>query len=216
VLLALVWAMLLWVPAGLFAQTPAGTHRTPATVVAGCGFTGSVRWTNIIARQPHAAYTAAVIRILRVHGLNNTNLSVWRAKLSPDMPGLADFYTATRERRVFYNEASKDLISDSTSITSVGVLAHEVGHQLLGHTLRYARGEKEEAEADYFAGYTLRILNYRNERVKSFMLEVAAGEPSKTHPPAEARAKVALQGWEAADEVLGRELPAASTKKARK
>jgi hypothetical protein len=88
------------------------------------------------------------------------------------------------------NTASKDKWS------VIALIAHEMGHHMIGHTSRRGGSKPElELEADEFAGSILYKLGATLEQSQSVMHFIAKKEGSKTHPGRDARLSAIEEGW---------------------
>ncbi len=82
---------------------------------------------------------------------------------------------------------------------SISVLAHEVGHHLLGHTVS-GQGSNPaiELEADEFSGYALHKMGASLEDAETTMKLIASENASATHPGKASRLSAIEEGWESA------------------
>jgi hypothetical protein len=92
-------------------------------------------------------------------------------------------------------------ISTLTNVTksdwaAITLLAHEVGHHLIGHT-KHRGGSKPalELEADEFAGSILHKLGATLKQAQQVMYFVAKTEASSTHPSRNSRLLAIEKGW---------------------
>lgn len=80
---------------------------------------------------------------------------------------------------------------------SISVLAHEVGHHLLGHTLTGQGSQPAiELEADEFSGYALRKMGATLEDAEATMKLIANQNATATHPGKASRLSAIEKGWE--------------------
>lgn len=90
-----------------------------------------------------------------------------------------------------------------TDWAPVFVLAHEIGHHLLGHTLNKAVSadyfRASELEADQFAGFTLQRLGATLDEAQA-TLKILEVRVSADRPPTEARLNAVAVGWRKAQE----------------
>lgn len=135
----------------------------------------------------------AVHRIVRHSGLP-PNFTV------REEPGVrtAIAYIKDKQRVIAYNPAFIARIVDSsaTDWSAVSVLAHEVGHHLMGHTLDPdAVHPGDELSCDRYSGFILAAMGVSLQESRAAM-EVA-GDPHGTerHPPRHARLAAIEQGW---------------------
>lgn len=159
------------------------------------------------ARLNERAAKEAVHRIVRHSGLQ------------PDFTVLEDTqvrsalaYIKGRERVIAYNPSFIARVMDSTCTnwSAISILAHEIGHHLLGHTLDPAKVKPgDELACDRYSGFILHAMGATLEETLAAM-EVA-GDPHGTHrhPPKHARLAAIRQGWEDAHAIAQREEPEA-------
>ncbi len=112
-------------------------------------------------------------------------------------------YQEGSRRMILYNQRFMQQIRDRTDTdwSMVAVLAHEVGHHVMGHTLIPGGSRPPtELEADKFSGFTLsRMGASMEEAVAVFNLFPDAG--SDTHPGRRARVAAVTNGWIEATEL---------------
>lgn len=87
------------------------------------------------------------------------------------------------------------------------VVAHEIGHHLLGHTV-IAGGSRPatELEADAYAGFVLHALGATLPQAQMLWQDFSA-EGSDTHPPRAARLAAVASGWQRSASRAGLALP---------
>lgn len=85
-----------------------------------------------------------------------------------------------------------------TDWVRLGVLAHEIGHHVQGHTLD-EEGSKppNELQADRYAGFVLGLMGATLPEAMTSM-EHHHEKASRTHPGKQDRVKATLEGWERA------------------
>lgn len=78
-----------------------------------------------------------------------------------------------------------------------GVLAHEVGHHLKGHTLEFGDARTLEKEADEFAGFILYKMGATLQEAESGIEVLSADivRPGSSHPSRRDRVKAVKDGW---------------------
>ena len=111
-------------------------------------------------------------------------------------------YIKGDKRIIEYNPDILAGIVDSTDTdwSAVSILAHEIAHHLLGHTLSPGSlNPGDELACDRFSGFILYCMGASLEESKAAM-EIA-GNPhgTKTHPPKEARIEAIYMGWQEAE-----------------
>ena len=93
----------------------------------------------------------------------------------------------------FINELDR---RTGTEWASISVLAHEVGHHLLGHTVTgQSSNPAIELEADEFSGYALRRMGASLEDAEATMKLIASENASATHPGKASRLSAIEKGW---------------------
>lgn len=108
-------------------------------------------------------------------------------------------------RLIIYNDVYLAKITEGEGRyqewTLIFVLAHEVGHQIAGHTLKENENRAgEELTADYFAGYILGRFGAEQSEVMQAIDFLEAKPEDGVHPPKVERVKSVLAGWESAKE----------------
>lgn len=103
-----------------------------------------------------------------------------------------------RKRYIEYNPAFLSRIVDTTSTdwSAVSILAHEIGHHLLGHTLDPAHlNPGDELACDRYSGFILCAMGATMPEAMA-AIEVALDPAgSERHPPRTARVEAVRQGW---------------------
>ena len=138
----------------------------------------------------------AVRRILRHSGL----LPNFIVRADPGVK-TAIAFIKDRQRVIEYDPAFIARIVDSvqTDRAAVSILAHEIAHHLLGHTLDpSAMHPGDELACDRYSGFILCSMGATLE--ESLAAMEVAGDPHGTrrHPPRSARLEAIRQGWEEA------------------
>lgn len=86
--------------------------------------------------------------------------------------------------------------NSNTDWASIGVLAHEVGHFLLFHTLnKKGSNPRWEIDADRFAGKTMAMMGSTLEEAQSMFANYTLKEDSRTHPAKDKRLEAVKTGW---------------------
>lgn len=126
----------------------------------------------------------------------NANFEIRQANIDN---AAAVMYGGTRY--VLYNPNFINALDQRTGNewASISVLAHEVGHHLLGHTLS-GQGSNPaiELEADEFSGYALCKMGASLEDAEATMKLIASENASSTHPGKTSRLSAIEKGWESA------------------
>lgn len=149
------------------------------------------------ARMNEAAAKEAVHRIVRHSGLL-TNFIV----REDEQVKTAVAYIKGHDRIISYNPDFISSILDSTGSgwAAVSILAHEIAHHLLGHTLDPDGVHPgDELACDRYSGFILQRMGVTlTEALRAMEI---AGDPHGTerHPPRHARLKAITHGWEEGD-----------------
>ena len=100
-------------------------------------------------------------------------------------------------RLILYNTLFIDEIRARTGRywSLISIMAHEIGHHLAFHLAKHIEDHEAELEADYFSGYILAKMGASKEDALSAMNELAADEPTKTHPGRKERLQAIAAGW---------------------
>jgi hypothetical protein len=162
-------------------------------------------------------------RIVDASGLSR-NFEI-RAALVPNAAAV----TLGSTRYILYNPSFLNEITTTTQDrwAAAGILAHEIGHHLNGHTLQ-AGGSRPplELEADYFSGFILEKLGAQLADATAVIEKFAPETGSATHPARRERVASITSGWRAAcqadpdcpkagislDDVPDNDAPAATSK----
>ncbi len=100
-------------------------------------------------------------------------------------------------RMILYNTLFIDEIRARTGRywSLISIMAHEIGHHLAFHLQKHIADHEAELEADYFSGYILAKMGASKDDALSAILELAADEPTKTHPARKERMQAVAAGW---------------------
>jgi hypothetical protein len=92
--------------------------------------------------------------------------------------------------------------ADDTDWVRLGILAHEVGHHLQGHTVSGAGSSPPiELEADGYAGFVMGLMGASAKEATTYLNRLQA-EASATHPARKDRQTAVLKGWEKAQPLV--------------
>ena len=108
-------------------------------------------------------------------------------------------YVKGTKRYIEYNpDFIKDLkIKSQTNWAAVSVLAHEIGHHLLGHTLDFGKTNPgNELETDKFSGFILNKMGAKLDETIAAIETVGHTLDTIKHPPKSARILAIKSGWE--------------------
>jgi hypothetical protein len=102
------------------------------------------------------------------------------------------------QRYILYNPSFIDKLDKvaNDKWASISVLAHEIGHHLLGHTLD-GRGSQipKELNADEFSGLVLRRMGASLQQSQLAMQLISSPYASATHPGQKDRLTAISKGW---------------------
>jgi hypothetical protein len=152
---------------------------------------------------------AAVDRILKVAGLPRNFI----IEASYDVDNAESGVDGNNRRYIYYNPAFMERIKEKaqTDWAALAIMAHEIGHHLLGHrTEDGGRTPQEEAEthhrqeleADKYSGFILRYLGASLSEAQSAIEAYGDEDGSPTHPPMQARLDAISAGWEEATSII--------------
>lgn len=114
----------------------------------------------------------------------------------------AQAFIYRKKRYIKYNPDFMNRIVDSTYTdwSAWSVLAHEIGHHLLGHTVqKYKFSHENELSADHFSGFILYKLGANLEEAVACIKEEGNLHGTKSHPPLEKRVEAITDGWKQAE-----------------
>lgn len=152
---------------------------------------------------------AAVDRILKVAGLTRNFV----IEASHDVDNAEAGVDGNNRRYIYYNPAFIERIKEQarTDWAALAIMAHEIGHHLLGHRIedagRTPQEEEEirhrhELEADKYSGFILRYLGAPLSKAQSAIKAYGDEDGSPTHPPMRARLDAIRAGWEEATGII--------------
>lgn len=136
---------------------------------------------------------AAVYRIVRYSGLQPDFV----VRENGGIPTAIAFIKG-HKRYIEYNPAVIAGIMDSarTDWSAVSILAHEIAHHLLGHTLEPGkRHPGDELACDLYSGFILNAMGATLEESLSAMRVAGHKLDTLRHPSKEARLEAIRQGW---------------------
>lgn len=152
---------------------------------------------------------ADVDRILKVAGLTRNFV----IEPSYDVDNAESGVDGNNRRYIYYNPSFIDQIKNKarTDWAALAILAHEIGHHLLGHSAedegRTPQEEQEnrhrrELEADKYSGFILRYMGASVEEAQSAVKAYGDEDGSPTHPTRKARLDAIGTGWEDANNII--------------
>src|SRR5690606_31522827 len=115
-------------------------------------------------------------------------------------------YVKNKKRYIKYNPAFIQRIVNTTETdwAAISILAHEIGHHLLGHTLKMEGSNPgDELAADRYSGFVLNRMGCSLEDSKKAMLVAGHDHGTETHPPKQARLEAIEHGWREAQNLVG-------------
>lgn len=107
-------------------------------------------------------------------------------------------FIKNKQRWVEYNPVFMTAILDSsvTRWSAVSILAHEIAHHLMGHTLDPSSlSVGNELECDHYSGFILEKMGATLEEALAAMQLNENLQGSATHPPKNARLEAISRGW---------------------
>ncbi len=102
------------------------------------------------------------------------------------------------KRFILYNPSFIKQIDRAakTDWASISILAHEIGHHVLGHTFKSGGNlYQQELDADQFSGMALKKMGATLEESQAAMILVASDRASATHPARISRLDAIAKGW---------------------
>jgi len=139
-----------------------------------------------------SAEIAANVDVLTTHaGLTSTNFEV----LASDEVDNAAAGMCDGERYIYINARwIRGIFDGIWDWNKTSVLAHEVGHHVLGHTVSREHSRKDELEADRYSGHVLFRMGASLEQAVT-MVSHLPEEASRTHPKRSDRIAAVTAGW---------------------
>lgn len=183
------------------------THGTSRVI---CDYDGGARSGARTHRFGSVAEAeAAVDRILKVAGL--TRNFVIEASYGVD--NAESGVDGNNHRYIYYNPTFMERMKEAarTDWAALAVMAHEVGHHLLGHRTedggRTPQEEEEirhrqELEADRYSGFILRYMGASLSEAQSAVEAYRDRDGSPTHPPMAPRLEAIRAGWQEATDII--------------
>ncbi|MBK9074760.1 MAG: M48 family metalloprotease [Flavobacteriales bacterium] len=152
-------------------------------------------WTEGVAqaRMNEAAAKEAVYRVVRHSGL----LPNFTVREDPQVHS-AVAYIKGHDRVIAYNPSFLSQLLDSarTDLAAVSILAHEIAHHLLGHTLEPdAVRPGDELACDRYSGFILQRMGADLGATLAAMQLAGDVHGTERHPPRHARLAAIEQGW---------------------
>ena len=149
-----------------------------------------------LAQQPRITEQqakSAVYRIVRYSGLQPNFI----VRENTSIPTAIAFIKA-HKRWIEYNPSVIAGIVDSarTDWGAASILAHEIAHHLLGHTLEPGkRHPGDELACDLYSGFILNAMGATLDESLAAMRVSGDALDTLRHPPKEARLEAIRQGW---------------------
>lgn len=170
---------------GIFAQNTDSTKVDPFVYV-----------TDLEAKK-------AVYNIVRYSGLTPNFVIVQ----SDDIPN-ANAYIKGKKRYIKYNPDFMHRVSNTTQTDwpAISILAHEIGHHLLGHTIKHHESSPgDELAADKYSGFILHRMGATIVEAREAMQLLGTEEGSAKHPPKKARLDAIAKGWKDSEYLQNRD-----------
>jgi hypothetical protein len=108
-------------------------------------------------------------------------------------------FIKSRKRYIEYNPDIISGIVDSshTDWAAVSILAHEIAHHFLGHTLDPTRiSPGDELACDKYSGFILQRMGATEEEAVAAITIAGTTKATSSHPPRQARIEAISQGWQ--------------------
>jgi hypothetical protein len=144
-------------------------------------------------------------------------LIVRHSGLQPDFTVLEDreirtaiAYIKGKERIIAYNPDFLARVMDSTCTnwSAISILAHEIGHHLMGHTLDPSNVRPgDELACDRYSGFILHAMGATLAEALAAMDVSGNPHGTENHPPKHARLDAIRQGWNEAHMIAERVEP---------
>ena len=118
-------------------------------------------------------------------------------------------YIKSKKRYIRYNPSFMKRVNDSTKTdwAAISVLAHEIGHHLLGHTIRHQGSNPgDELAADRYSGFILFQMGASLEETLKCVESEGNLHGTKTHPPKRARLEAITEGWSDAKKLKSKKI----------
>jgi len=199
-------------PDGILICDHAMSKRTSNTSIltTNANLRGFGGFQHICSLSGHPKFkSASNLRDPKPEAMNALKWMVDRVGISANFKILAaDFHNASsafasirgKHRYIVY-DAKKYFISNHKIILwkSAGILGHELGHHLAGHTkIHNQPNHTRELEADKFSGFILARLG-ATQRQAAIWTDSLSLSGSTTHPPRAKRKQAAIDGWKLAN-----------------
>lgn len=106
-------------------------------------------------------------------------------------------YQKGKKRYIGYNPQflKRLTLETGTDWSAISVMAHEIGHHLLGHTMHPPTSFSEELEADKYSGFILFQMGASLEETLAAIVEVGHQFDSLFHPSHHLRQQTIKAGW---------------------
>lgn len=192
--------------AGSTAPSPQDSSGVPATLAArlnaACGFHVAISNRQVSLGPPSVGAQRVVKDIVRHVGLP-ANFEVYRSDIRNGAAAIVN-----GKRLIIYDpELMARMAGASDRWSAVGVLAHEIGHHLSGHTLGNASSANaDELQADRFAGFVLNKMGASFEEARSSLVLLASVQGNSSHPAKLQRLEALEAGWFEANELEPRDI----------
>ena len=154
---------------------------------------------NAQSRISEQTAKSAVYRIVRYSGLQPDFIVRENAAIPT-----AIAFIKGHKRCIEYNPSVIAGITDSarTDWSAVSILAHEIAHHLLGHTLETGkRNPGDELSCDLYSGFILNAMGATLDESLAAMRVVGHKLDTLHHPSKEARLEAIRQGWKDRDRI---------------
>lgn len=145
----------------------------------------------------------AAARIMDAAGLRTVDFQIFIAEGSNNAAaGIPDSGPYANRRVIIYDPVLlQNIERQAGEWGPVGVMAHEVAHHLLGHSVFGAGSNPpNELDADFYTGFILNRMGARLEQAQAAIRVIASPRGSSSHPPRDERLEAIALGWDKARE----------------
>lgn len=121
----------------------------------------------------------------------------------------AQAYVHRKKRYIKFNPEFMERVVDSTYTdwAAWSILAHEIGHHLLGHTIeKFHFSHENELAADHFSGFILHKMGANLEESIACINQEGSLHGSKSHPSIDRRREAITKGWKQSEYITQNEV----------
>ena len=156
-------------------------------------------WHSETLHEPPESAKKSIEWLAKVIGIE-PNFALFKGAFKNGSTAFAVIHA--KDRHIVYDQAKFRFKKSEVYWKELGILAHELGHHVAGHTaVPHKDSHAQELEADKFAGYALALLG-GNEEQALLWTQILSDKPSRTHPERARRVAAAREGWQQARQLL--------------